>query len=337
MAMSLLFTAVVIDVALRFIYPPPIVWTYPQEYYEFDPEISHVLRPNQSAYTHDKPVWVNSMGLRDREYGPKAASGVRRVLAIGDSQTFGNGVANEDTWPKQVERRLNEKASNNGATRWEVLNAGIPGTDSWQHEIWMGRLLDAYAPDAVVLAFYVNDVSASYEPKEESASNKTNTLKKRFGYMAKRSALLNIVLQRLAARKHAARMEKGRAVSEFIVTGESNERIDRGWVQVDRSLGAMQARCAAQGVEFLVAVLPRRDQVSGEEKSRFYNDRVVDIARSHASKSIDLLPGLAVAYEEYGAELFIPWDGHNSPIANGVIAAQISDWLSGMGSLMAAR
>ena len=79
MAMSLLFTAVVLDVALRLIYPPPIVWTYPQEYYEFDPEIAHVLRPNHEAYTHDKPVSVNSMGLRDREYDPKPARGVRRV------------------------------------------------------------------------------------------------------------------------------------------------------------------------------------------------------------------------------------------------------------------
>ena len=102
MAASLLVTAILLDVALRFIYPPPIAWTYPQEYYEYDAEIAHVLRPNQEAYTHDKPVSVNSMGLRDREYDPKPARGVRRVLAIGDSQTFGNGVANDDSWPKPL-------------------------------------------------------------------------------------------------------------------------------------------------------------------------------------------------------------------------------------------
>ena len=36
MGMSLLFTAVLLDVALRFVYPAPIVWSYPQEYYEYD-------------------------------------------------------------------------------------------------------------------------------------------------------------------------------------------------------------------------------------------------------------------------------------------------------------
>lgn len=337
MTMSLLLTAVLLDVALRFIYPAPIAWTYPQEYYEFDPEISHVLRPNQQAYTHDKPVSVNSLGLRDREYDPKPARGVRRVLAIGDSQTFGNGVAEADSWPKQVERQLNEKAQADGVKGWEVLNAGIPGTDSWQHEIWLGRLLDAYAPDAVVLGFYVNDVSPSYVPKKSSATSKTNTRIKRLGYIAKRSALVNLVLQRLATREQIARMKAGRAVSEFILTGEANERIDRGWEQVDSSLGAMQEKCTARGIAFLVAVLPRRDQVSGAQASRFYNERVAQIARSHDSISIDVLPDLTSAYAEYGADLFIPWDGHNSAIANRVIATKISQRLAGLGSLVAAR
>lgn len=335
--MSLLFTAVLLDVALRFIYPPPVVWNYPQEYYEYDAEIAHVLRPNQHGYTHDKPISVNSHGLRDREYAAKPESGVRRVLAIGDSQTFGNGVALEDSWPKQVEQRLNENASTGGNQRWEVLNAGIPGTDSWQHEIWMGRLLEVYHPDAVVLAVYVNDVSPSYVPKQRKAGDKTNTFKKRVGYLAKRSALVNLILQRLAARAHAHRMSKGRAVSEFILTGVPNERIERGWEQVDRSLAAMQAECSKRGIAFLVAILPRRDQVSGEQPARIYNDRVASIARSHGVDSIDVLPDLCRAYEEYGAQLFIPWDGHNSPIANRVIGTKISERLSSLGSLMAAR
>ena len=155
--------------------------------------------------------------------------------------------------------------------------------------------------------------------------------------MVKRSAILNLALQRLAARQHAKRMKSGRAVSEFIVTGEANERIERGWEQVDRSLGAMQASCAKRGIEFLVTVLPRRDQVSGAQESRFYNERVASIAQSHATEAIDVLPELESAYQEHGAKLFIPWDGHNSPIANRIIAAKVSERLWKLGSLMAAR
>ena len=73
LVVSLIMTACVLDVALRFIYPPPIRWTFPQEYYDFDAEIAHALRPNHQAYTHDKPVSVNSLGLRDGEYAAVSA------------------------------------------------------------------------------------------------------------------------------------------------------------------------------------------------------------------------------------------------------------------------
>lgn len=325
LVVSLIMTACVLDVALRFIYPPPIRWTFPQEYYDFDAEIAHALRPNHQAYTHDKPVSVNSLGLRDGEYAAVSAPGTWRILGIGDSQTFGNGVSLDDSWPKQLESHLNEQQSELGT--WEVLNAGIPGTDTWQHEIWMSRLLDAYSPDAVVLAFYVNDVSPSYEPKPAKSTAKTNTLKKRVGYVLKRSALLNIVQQRMAAMKHSRRLESGRASSEFIVSGEPNERIDRGWTQVETSLAAMRARCDSRGAEFLVAVLPRRDQVVSGPESSAYNERIEAITGRLGIPVVDVLPDLRRAYGSHGAELFIPWDGHNSPIANRVIAERIGDRL----------
>ncbi len=43
-----------------------------------------------------------------------------------------HGIGIEDTWPKQLERGLNERA---GAGDFEVLNGGLPATDTWQHEI----------------------------------------------------------------------------------------------------------------------------------------------------------------------------------------------------------
>jgi hypothetical protein len=36
-----------------------------------------------------------------------------------------------------------------------VINAGIPGTDTWQHEILLTRFLKATNPHVVVLALYV--------------------------------------------------------------------------------------------------------------------------------------------------------------------------------------
>src|SRR5713101_7589063 len=99
-ALVLAFT--LIEVSLRVFYPPPIRFFYPQESYDFDPEMGHTLRPRQTAFTHDRPVQTNSLGLRDSEVGPEPRPGTLRVLALGDSQTFGNGLNLSDTWPKRL-------------------------------------------------------------------------------------------------------------------------------------------------------------------------------------------------------------------------------------------
>ncbi len=321
MLASLAVAAVLTEVVLRFVYPAPIRWTFPQEYYEFDPVVAHKLRPNQQAYTHDKPVSVNSLGLRDRDYPSRPPAGVRRALGLGDSQTFGNGVALSESWPKQVEAALNREGA---SPRWEWLNAGVPGTDTWQHELMLERLLEAYHPDAVVLAFYANDVSPSYEPKPRNIAAKTNTFEKRVAYLLKRTTLVSLVQQRLAGLKVAKEIEKGHAIGQYIVTGEPHERVERGWQQVSESLASMKRSADARGVQFLLAILPRRDQVAGAMPSRVYNERVVRVAKRHGIETLDLLPALEAAYAEHGADLFIAWDGHNSGVANAVIGREVA-------------
>lgn len=57
-------------------------------------------------------VDTNSLGLR----GPEPAPGGTRVLAVGDSVTFGWGVADDESWPARLSGEL-------GVT---VLNGGVP-------------------------------------------------------------------------------------------------------------------------------------------------------------------------------------------------------------------
>lgn len=68
------------------------------------------------------PVMINAEGLRDYEYDYQRPAGVTRILALGDSVTFGWGVKLEDTYPKVLERLLNGGESRD---RYEVLNCGV--------------------------------------------------------------------------------------------------------------------------------------------------------------------------------------------------------------------
>jgi len=330
---SLLVAFVILELLLRAIYPPPNRFLFPQEFYDFDPEMEHVLRPGQAAFTHDHPVRINSLGLRDGEIEHEPRPGVLRVLALGDSQTFGAGLTLSDTWPKQLERMLQETSS----FRWEVINGGIPGTDTWQHEILLRRLLKPINPRAVVLAFYVNDVVPPHIPQRARAVALGNTASKHLVYLLKRSAVVTWTYYRLFLPWRARHTDWVSATEDAVLTGSDDQRAERGWQHVQQSLGAMKELCDARGVMLLLAILPRRDQVSGVRPGRVYQERARSLAQAHGIEAIDLLPALSAEYGVKGDALFIPWDGHNSAAANRVIAARLAQSFAGLASRLSAR
>jgi len=292
----------------------PVHFRYPQPRYERDAEIGHWLQPNQRSFTHDKRVFVNSIGIRGAEHSRVAPPSTRRILAIGDSQTFGNGLAMADTWPAQLEQELDRL----GQGGWEVLNGGIPSTDTWQHVHVLRRLASSYSFDGVVLAFYVNDVTRPWEagPAEE----RTNTWLKRTAYVFKRSALLTLIWQTYQGLTTAGNAkEKERR----ILTGEPSPAVERGWDEVGRSLAEIVQLTEELDVGLILVVLPRRDQVSGPLDATAYNERIAAIASRLGIESIDVLPDLREAYARDGDALFIPWDGHNASLANAVIALEL--------------
>ena len=320
LAASLLLALLCGEVALRFLLGPPVVWKYPQEYYVFDPEIGHRLRPQQEAFTHDAPLRVNDRGIRGDDAPRTPAVGSRRLLALGDSQTFGSGLVLSDTWPKRLESRLLEV---DPGSRWEVLNAGLTASDTWQHEVLLERLADVYEFEGVVLGFYVNDVSPGPRraPRKLSRAARTNTWSKRLGYLAKRSAVFTAAWQ--AKGPLQAWWSGDTSVVDrerHLLSGEPDPDLEVAWQQVERSLGAMARKARELGVDLVVLVLPRRDQVSGGTPGTAYQKRVGEIASRFGIVSVDLLPALREAYGEFGSELFIPWDGHNSAVANRIIA-----------------
>lgn len=81
------------------------------------PVLGYVPKPGFSGAVEGYPgtVAITPEGFRSNG-GPPPAAG-RRLLAVGDSFTFGDEVADAETWPACVERR----------TGLVVHNAGVPG------------------------------------------------------------------------------------------------------------------------------------------------------------------------------------------------------------------
>ena len=130
--------------------------TTPTRFQEIDslPELLEKSVLGYRPYAEFAGFVLNSRSLRTREYTQRKEPGTYRVLALGDSFTFGSGgVPHRQHWPTLLEEGLSKRRSG----RVEVLRLGVGGTSTeFQLRLWQieGALLEA---DAVVVAFFVGN------------------------------------------------------------------------------------------------------------------------------------------------------------------------------------
>lgn len=172
---SIVATLAVVEVVCRIAFPPQAPIRFEQEEQlltqiglaQFaealvaDPEMFWRVAPDSTLPPSagiNFGVLANGQQLREEHEIPLAKpAGEVRILFLGDSCTFGAGVEVTETFPAFVERYLAEDVP---GTRFECINAGVPGYSLFQG--W--RLLEteglAYDPDVIVISFGSNDAVA---------------------------------------------------------------------------------------------------------------------------------------------------------------------------------
>ena len=99
----------------------------------------------------------NSLGYRDYEYSIEKPKGVFRIYVLGDSYTYGQGIKMTETYPKLLEKFLNEKYP---SKHFEVINSSFLGLDTRRE---LERLKNEglkLSPDMVILGYCLNDPSS---------------------------------------------------------------------------------------------------------------------------------------------------------------------------------
>lgn len=127
----------------------------PHDYLIFTMEENY--RGVYSCYEFEVPIVTNSSGFRDKEIEPKSSQ-TFRIVGLGDSFTFANGVTLEETYLKQLEQRMPEF---NGKTI-EVINCGVPAYTLLQEYRLLRTIEAQMQPDIVLVGFFVgNDLTDS--------------------------------------------------------------------------------------------------------------------------------------------------------------------------------
>ena len=118
--------------------------------YELVPGASHAAPAGIGA-----PVQLNSLGFRGPEPLPDGAPRTR-IVALGDSFTFGYGVEVQDAWPARLAERLSA-ARRAGEPPVEVLNLGVGGYATHDEAIVLRERALALQPDLVIVGYALND------------------------------------------------------------------------------------------------------------------------------------------------------------------------------------
>jgi lysophospholipase L1-like esterase len=248
-----------------------------------DPALGYELRPG----ARDGPDRISATGLRDGEHPLAKPPGVFRILAVGDSVTYGLGLPRDAAWPAVLERILNERARP-GAPRFEVLNLGVPG---YHVEQVVGRLAAlglAHQPDLVVYGYVLNDPQgtslkgqaiASLREQAEGrdaggaarllAHSRLFLLLRHWWTTAPDSPAKDLPPDPLAVARASGRLDA--YVRELHQAPESRARLERG-------LDGLAALSRREGLPTLVAVFPLL-----EEGERRDGDPVADVHEALAA------------------------------------------------------
>jgi lysophospholipase L1-like esterase len=139
------------EALVRLLLDPPGRWPVSEESPVIveHPSLGYALRPGATGhYTaggHAARMRINEQGWRDTPL-PEAVRADVRMLAVGDSFTFGLGVDSTDPWPEQLERLLGDVPGRRAA----VVNAGVPGYSARQMRQVVEALLPGLRPQVVL-------------------------------------------------------------------------------------------------------------------------------------------------------------------------------------------
>jgi len=110
---------------------------------------------NGVRYTWGNKVTNNNYGFRDdHDYIAKKVKNSFRIIVLGDSLTWGAGLAVKDRYTNRLETLLKARFPK---LRMEVFNLGFMGAPATSYRDRLIEYKDLFGPDLIIVGFCLND------------------------------------------------------------------------------------------------------------------------------------------------------------------------------------
>jgi hypothetical protein len=348
LGISAAVSLLIAEVAVRLVRPQAVM-TVSRGLYVPDPPRRYRLQPGfrgtvTNRVEFDTRVRINREGLRGPEIGPKTP-GTLRVLALGDSFTFGVGAQETETYPDRLQEILRSRG-----VRAEVLNAGAPGYGVPDEAAWFERWGRPLAPDLVLVAVFIgNDLQDAVPgPKPMAVDGALAMPGERAGSLSRwlyyhsqlfvllKNSSLGGSLRRLLGRPEPLETRQQREEFSIYDKGDLPEPIRQGAAATDQAVlqlaaVAGKARIVAVILPSLVQVDPNRWQANlkrfGLDPSRYDKDRPNRLFREifarHGIPVIDLTGSFTGAIAR-GEKIYYEIDQHLTPAGYALAAREVA-------------
>jgi lysophospholipase L1-like esterase len=301
-------------------------WLNPRLYAP-NPVTVYANRPGFRGDFAGACVSINSMGLRGEEIPRRKPPGEFRILILGDSVAFGQGVAQGDVFPSRLQSLLQADA---GPRTYRVINAGVPGFNTQNERDYLLHAGEQLQPDAIVVLYVDNDADPQLfvgfsDDGVPLTADGPFTRQDWIGHVSAflyRHSSLYTFIRRTLLMARAGRSDDNAYNRQ---AGDRFSDVNPGFAASKDALADMQRWSLAHRVPFVVAVFSRLPL----EAADAYRDAVVTSCQ-HAQIPVVVVPLISAGERLQG--LIIPWDGHPNARAHARIAERVRDALSALGT-----
>lgn len=273
--------------------------------------------------TWGRAIRHNGLGFRERDFETPKPAGTYRIMAVGDSLTWGVGLSEEERYSRLLERQLRVRWPHRNV---EVLNFGLRGVATVHERDHLARLIDVVEPDCVVVGFCVNDP----QPRRQSYAVEMERYRPVFaGFGVLRTYGLRRTAEFLHKRTDQLIRNVGLVPQWPEALDRTYQRDSDEWRAFEKALADIRALCARRGLAppIFATLLQGTGDYSepGPLLARFvaWSAQAEAAAQHHGFVTVNML-------ETFKAQGFRDrrvnrWDGHPSAACNRVYASHIAD------------
>ena len=328
-----------------------IFWPQNMDITEFDRQVKHKLIPDSEVYSSSPYgdyknilVRISSQGLREDKVYSLGHPGIYRIAMLGSSFTLGSGVPVEQTYPKLLEKKLQDQG------KYEVINFAVPNYGPDKMYLDLIARVKYYQPDLVIMNLpTINVVQPSKLIRQDNST---------FTFTPPSEPAFSLKVRRWLGQNYHTYIFMVRTLSLnpwtqrwFTKTGlfvesrdslyglKSEEEYNEG-MKINLAI-IEKARQFAQkeGFDFLVAVLPLKEEVDEDKFQEAQVTRPLEPFLVQGQVEMDLMTGLEknnlpfISYtptlkeKNLNNSLYFEFDGHLNYLGHEVAAEVLYEYL----------